>query len=189
MHHHKKVSLRNQVAQTDVSVEESVFLDRLPDIAQAVADAQFVGTPIVLLVNRDDPLRLRTAQAIAEMLTAAGLTVTIPEVSGQDYLNALEWGEYDLFLGQTKLSANMDLTAFFAEKGSPCCCIYKNLFSKPEVTSMKLIPLNKQSKKEQKKYYARSRRDWNGLKPTTRVVKNKKIYDRKKMQKPNIEQD
>ena len=40
---------------------------------------------------------------------------------------------------------------------------------------MKLIPLNKQSKKEQKKYHARSRRDWNGLKPTTRVVKNKKI--------------
>ncbi len=39
---------------------------------------------------------------------------------------------------------------------------------------MKLIPLNKQSKKEQKKYHARSRRDWNGLKPTTRVVKNKK---------------
>lgn len=54
---------------------------------------------------------------------------------------------------------------------------------------MKLIPLNKQSKKEQKKYHARSRHDWNGLKPTTRVVKNKKIYDRKKMQKPNIEQD
>lgn len=40
---------------------------------------------------------------------------------------------------------------------------------------MKLIPLNKQSKKEQKKYHTRSRRDWNGLKPTTRVVKNKKI--------------
>lgn len=54
---------------------------------------------------------------------------------------------------------------------------------------MKLIPLNKQSKKEQKKYHARSRRDWNGLKPTTRVVKSKMVYNRKKMQKPNIEQD
>ena len=54
---------------------------------------------------------------------------------------------------------------------------------------MKLIPINKQSKKEQKKHHARSRRDWNGLKQTTRVVKSKKIYDRKKMQKQNIEQD
>lgn len=56
-----------------------------------------------------------------------------------------------------------------------------------EVTGVKLIPLNKQSKKEQKKYYARSRRDWNGLKPTTRVVKSKKVYDRKKLQKPDYE--
>ena len=56
-----------------------------------------------------------------------------------------------------------------------------------EVTGVKLIPLYKQSKKAQKKYHARCRRDWNGLKPTTRVVKSKKIYDRKKMQKPDYE--
>ena len=52
---------------------------------------------------------------------------------------------------------------------------------------MKLIPLNKQSKKVQKQYHARRRRDWNGLKPITRVVKSKKVYDRKKMQKPEME--
>ena len=56
-----------------------------------------------------------------------------------------------------------------------------------EVTGVKLIPLNKQSKKAQKKYHARRRRDWNGLKLTTRVVKSKKVYDRKKMQKPDYE--
>ena len=52
---------------------------------------------------------------------------------------------------------------------------------------MKLIPLKKQSKKAQKKYHARSRRDWNGLKPTTRVVKSKKVYVRKKPGKPDID--
>lgn len=86
--------------------------------AQAVTDAQLEDNSIVLLVNRDDPLRLRTAQAIAEMLTAGGLTVTIPTVTGEDYMNALKWENYDLFLGQTKLSPNMDLSAFFAENGS-----------------------------------------------------------------------
>ena len=85
---------------------------------QAVTDAGMTGSAIVLLVNREDPLRLRAAQSIAEMLTACGLTVTIPEVTGEDYLNYLKWGEFDLFLGQTKLSPNMDLTAFFAEKGA-----------------------------------------------------------------------
>lgn len=86
--------------------------------AQAVTDAQLENNAIVLLVNRDDPLRLRTAQAIAEMLTAGGLSVTIPELTGENYQNALKCGEFDLFLGQTKLSPNMDLSAFFAENGA-----------------------------------------------------------------------
>ena len=47
----------------------------------------------------------------------------------------------------------------------------------------KEVPLKKQSKKEQRKFYARLRGDWNGVKPVTRVVKSKKIYDRKKIQK------
>lgn len=52
---------------------------------------------------------------------------------------------------------------------------------------MKFIPLEKQSKKQQKKYHARRRRDWNGLKPTTGVVKSKKVYDRKKLSKPDLD--
>ena len=51
--------------------------------------------------------------------------------------------------------------------------------------NMKVVPLKKQSKKEQRRFHARLRRDWNGLKPTTRVVKSKKVYDRKKLQKPS----
>lgn len=86
--------------------------------AQAVEETNMTGKEIVLLVNREDPLRLRTAQAIAEMLTAAGLVVTIPDVTGENYLNYLKWGQFDLFLGQTKLSPNMDLTAFFSEDGA-----------------------------------------------------------------------
>ena len=51
---------------------------------------------------------------------------------------------------------------------------------------LKLVPLNKQSKKAKKKYHARNRNDWNGVNPRTRVVKSKKVYDRKKLQKPDI---
>lgn len=75
----------------------------------------------------------------------------------------------------------------FTRKKDRCAVAFiKTYYYKPEVTSVKLIPLNKQSKNEQKKYHARSRRDWNGLKPTTRVVKSKKVYDRKKLQKPDF---
>lgn len=45
---------------------------------------------------------------------------------------------------------------------------------------MKIVPLNKQSKKAQHAYYAKQRGDWYGVKPVTRVVESKKVYDRKK---------
>ena len=85
---------------------------------QAVADNSKTGREIILLVNMDDSLRLRVARDIAEMLTQCGLKVTLSEKSSSGFKGALKRKEYDLYLGQTKLSPNMDLSPFFATKGS-----------------------------------------------------------------------
>ena len=45
----------------------------------------------------------------------------------------------------------------------------------------KLIPLKKQSKKSRRKYYAKQRGTWNGVDPTTKIVKSKKEYDRNRI--------
>lgn len=44
----------------------------------------------------------------------------------------------------------------------------------------KFIPVNKQTKKKQKEYFAKKRNDWGGLNPMTRTVPNGKGYNRKK---------
>jgi peptide/nickel transport system substrate-binding protein len=84
----------------------------------AVTEAGLEKNEIVLLVNKDDSRRLRTAWAIRDMLTEGGLKVTMSEQNSKDFLKALKDGEYDLYLGQTKLSANMDLSEFFKENGA-----------------------------------------------------------------------
>ncbi|MBQ9761531.1 MAG: ABC transporter substrate-binding protein [Oscillospiraceae bacterium] len=86
-------------------------------LTTAVAEAALESNALVLLVNTDDGLRLRVARSIAESLNACGLKVTMSELDGEKYRAALEAGEFDLYLGQTKLSANMDLSAFFAPEG------------------------------------------------------------------------
>ena len=86
--------------------------------AQAVADASAIGKPVIFLVNRDDSLRLRVARFIGQALTTAGLAVQMQELDTAAYTKALSKGEYDIYLGQTKLSPNMDLTPFFANKGA-----------------------------------------------------------------------
>lgn len=88
------------------------------ELKKAVQDAQLTGETIILLVNSDDSLRTRVAKDIAESLRQSGLLVELSALVTKDYLYALQTGAYDLYLGQTKLSNNMDLSAFFSSSGS-----------------------------------------------------------------------
>ena len=84
---------------------------------QVISDKGLQGRSVTFLVNRDDSLRVRVARKIGQMLEAAGLVVTMKEVSTKDYKEALIYRTYDLYLGQTILSPNMDLSAFLAGNG------------------------------------------------------------------------
>ncbi len=86
--------------------------------AKAVKDAALEGSTVVFLVNKDDSLRLRAARSIADMLEAGGLQVQMKEVAGSEFLSAVKGRNYDLYLGQTRLSPNMDLSEFFATYGT-----------------------------------------------------------------------
>lgn len=79
----------------------------------AVSEAGLTGSAVTLLLCNNDPLRLRAGQAIAKMLEAGGLVVTVTESTFEKFEENLRWSDYDLYLGQTKLSVNMDLSAFF----------------------------------------------------------------------------
>ena len=52
------------------------------------------------------------------MLNTTGLLVEVDSKSSDAYIVALQEGDYDLYLGQTRLSPNMDLTSFFSENGA-----------------------------------------------------------------------
>ena len=63
-----------------------------------------------LLVNSDDSARTRIARNIASALTELGLPTTTVEYGGVTYQNVMKNANYDIYLGMTRLSANMDLT-------------------------------------------------------------------------------
>ncbi len=84
----------------------------------ALTEANMQGASVTLLVNSEDSLRVRVGRRIAKMLTECGLEVTLLEIGTEKFKEHLLWGEYDLYLGQTKLSPNMDLTPFFRSSGT-----------------------------------------------------------------------
>lgn len=70
-----------------------------------------------MLVNKDDAIRVRVANRIAEDLLACGIQVNITSYGGNDYPYTLQTHRYDVYLGKTRLSPNMDLSAFFKADG------------------------------------------------------------------------
>ena len=85
---------------------------------QALSESYLSGSPIRIMVNKNDTLRLRIAREIGKMMEACGLIVEMVEVTGDDYYYYLNIKEFDIYVGQTRLSANMDLSAFFAPNGA-----------------------------------------------------------------------
>lgn len=86
--------------------------------AEAVRNVKLPKEPLELLVNADDSLRLRVAKDIVKMLTEGGLNVVLVEASKNQYQARVKAANYDLYLGVTRLSPNMDLSPFFRPWGN-----------------------------------------------------------------------
>jgi len=87
-------------------------------LKEAIQNAGMEGAQITFLLNSDNAVRLRVGREIARMLENCGLVVNLLELPQKEFLIYVEWAEYDMYLGQTKLSANMDISPFFGEKGA-----------------------------------------------------------------------
>lgn len=84
--------------------------------AQYMADAGGAGTKetYTLLVNSENASRNSAANLIASSFIKAGINVTVKGVSFDDYNSAIASGNFDMYLGEIKLSNNMSLSPFLS---------------------------------------------------------------------------
>lgn len=66
-----------------------------------------------LIVNKENDQRVKLAQEIADSLIAGGINVNVVKLSFKDYKNALANNEYDLYIGEVKLTNDMNLSDVF----------------------------------------------------------------------------
>ena len=86
--------------------------------AQIMSQNGKAGLELTLVVCREDTLRLRVAKEIAKMLEAGGFVVRVNDYDAENIDYALVATDYDLYLGQTMLSPNMDLSEFYDFDGN-----------------------------------------------------------------------
>lgn len=75
---------------------------------------------LTLLVNSDNLFKEKLGAAIAEDLEKTGFRVTVTALPWEEYKQALNGGKFDLYLGECRLTGDLDLTAFFTA-GSGLC--------------------------------------------------------------------
>lgn len=84
----------------------------------AMSRVKLPKEPLRLLVNADDSMRMRLARNIVDMLTECGLNIQMIEKPNGEFIQDVKYGKYDLYLGQTRLPPNMDLSEFFRPWGN-----------------------------------------------------------------------
>lgn len=72
-----------------------------------------------ILVCSENQYKLTVAEAVKKSLEELGFGVTITEKkTSEEFINALNEGHFGLYIGETQLTSNCDLSEFFTEKGS-----------------------------------------------------------------------
>lgn len=72
---------------------------------------------LTLAVNGDNAYKLSTAEVIADCLKRAGIKVNIEKLKFDDFTQALQSVDYDMYIGEVKLPCNMSLQSFFTQEG------------------------------------------------------------------------
>lgn len=76
---------------------------------------EFTGT---ILVCSADSSRVELAHLLADAFAEYDLKITVNAVDYDTYLHYLSIGNFDMFIGETRLSGNFDLTEFFKPYGA-----------------------------------------------------------------------
>lgn len=71
-----------------------------------------------LVAYKGNDRRLKAAKLIKEQLEAIGFKINLKELEWDEYTKALADGSFDIYIAETKLSSNMDVTELLTADGS-----------------------------------------------------------------------
>ena len=85
---------------------------------QAIEQSGRSSLSISILVNKGNSDRVACAKLIKQQLEDVGFTVTITSVSYSKYKKKIKKGNYDIYIGEVKITNDMSLYNFLDEDGS-----------------------------------------------------------------------
>lgn len=124
-------------AKKEISVEnlKKIGYNELDEAGYRVNSSGSV-LQISLLVNSENPQRLAAADMIVSQLKDVGLKVNVRKLPYSEYIEALEEGNFQLYLGEIKLDNNFDISQLVVDGGR---CAYGKVTDPEDAVSMESV--------------------------------------------------
>ncbi|MBQ4119393.1 MAG: hypothetical protein IJD45_03285 [Clostridia bacterium] len=107
-----------------ITANSQITVENLEEIGYNKLDSDGVrrngNSPLSfsLLVNKENSARVAAAKLIASQLKKQGIKITVVKTSFKEYKRRLKNGEFDLYLGEVKITENMDFSEMVLAGGS-----------------------------------------------------------------------
>ena len=94
---------------------EAAGIDDLDDdgLKEVLVTGIVVELNIKFIVNNDSSVKVAAARQLCEEMNAMGITTKLYELTWEDYIKALETGDYDMYYGELRLTPDWDLSDLF----------------------------------------------------------------------------
>ena len=113
------------VQNIQIEAKSQITVENLKEIGYNSLDGKGIRTnssgntlQFTLLVNSENRLKVAAAQMIASQLFEYGIKITVIEKSYEKYIQSLKNNDFQLFLGEIKLTDNMDFSCLVEEGGT-----------------------------------------------------------------------
>ncbi len=127
----KSVQNLETAANNEITVEnlEEIGYNRVNSQGIRI-NSNEITLQFTLLVNSENRIRVLAANTLATQLKAAGIGITVVEKPYKEYKADLKKGNFQLYLGEVKLTNNMDVSALFVKNGSAAYGLPKTTVTK-----------------------------------------------------------
>lgn len=117
-----EVYVDDELAGTEGSSERAAFLLENSGFGSVKSDGVRTNGStslyVSVLVCSDNKYKVGVAEALSKSLESLGFSVTVNKKNEKDYLEALKKGNFDIYIGETELTNDFDLSGFFTKDGA-----------------------------------------------------------------------
>lgn len=100
------------------SLEKEVSADNYRRLLSEAGISAEKPRKLTLLVNEENAFKVSVAARIAETLSVDGLSISLKALPWNEYLGALQSGNFDLYYGEVRLTADWNCTALLHTLGA-----------------------------------------------------------------------